>query len=309
MFNRDVPKELLIELDGMYMAADRRAAADPPRSSQHDDRGPTWGRERTGAYYHGTPAGHPRRDSPRRRRSSSPAHRLDNRRPLDSGTKHDSLKYSVAAKLGTYNSGTCLETFLAKFENCSEYLNWSVRDRLFHLKASLEGPAGQLLWNAPKDITVNRLIELLRNRFGTDNQAERYRAELRARKRQPNESFQSLYHDIARLMSLTYPGQTGELSEVLARDAFLEAIDEPQLRIRILERDPKTLEDALHAACRLNALKRGFRTDVPPECGLAADAPVRRTADETAKRRDMSSQPVMINRCHSGKQNLSLIHI
>jgi len=188
--------------------------------------------------------------------------------------------------LGTYNGGTCLETFLAKFENCSEYLNWSVRDRLFHLKASLEGPAGQLLWNAPKDITVNRLIKLLRNRFGTDNQAERYRAELRARKRQSNESFQSLYHDIARLMSLAYPGQTGELSEVVPRDAFLEALDEPQLRIRILERDPKTLEDALHAACRLDALERGFRTDVPPERGLSADAPGRRAADETAKRRD-----------------------
>ena len=178
--------------------------------------------------------------------------------------------------MGTYNGSTCLETFLAKFENCSEYLNWTVRDRLFHLKASLEGPAGQLLWNVPKDITVDRLIELLRNRFGTENQAERYRAELRARKRQPNESLQSLYHDIAKLMSLAYPGQTGSLSEVVARDAFLEALDDPQLRIRILERDPKTLEDALHIACRREALERGFPTDVPSERGFRADVPSER---------------------------------
>ena len=287
--NRDVREELLIEFDKLYPTTNRRASTDQPHPSQRDDCGPTWGRERAGPYYHDTPVDRPRRDSPHRRRSPIADHGLDHtgsRQPPDSGTKHDSLKFSVGAKLGTYNGSTCLETFLAKFENCSEYLNWTVRDRLFHLKASLEGPAGQLLWNAPKDISVSRLIELLRNRFGTNNQAERYRAELRARKRQPNELLQSLYHDIARLMSLAYPGQTGVMSEVVARDAFLEALDDPQLRIRILEREPKTLEDALHSASRLEALERGFRTDVPPERGSRTDTPVRRAADEADKRRD-----------------------
>jgi len=199
-WNRDVPEELLIEFDGLYSTTDRRAAAEQLRSSQRDQPGSTWGRERAGPYCRDTPAGHPGNVSPHRRHSPSPEHGRDltsNRRFQDSGTKLDSLKYSVGAKLGTYNGSTCLGTFLAKFENCSEYFNWSVRDRLFHLKASLEGPAGQLLWNVPKDITVDRLIELLRNRFDTENKAERYRAELRARKRQPNESLQSLYHDIA----------------------------------------------------------------------------------------------------------------
>ena len=309
MANRDVPEELLIEFDELYSTTNRQVPTDLPRPSQRDDCGSTWGRERAGPYDHDAPADHPRRDNPRRYHSSIVDHGLDltgRRQPPDSGTKHESLKFSVGAKLGTYNGSTCLDTFLAKFENCSEYLNWSVRDRLFHLKASLDGPAGQLLWNAPKDITVDRLIELLRNRFGTNNQAERYRAELRARKRQPSESLQSLYHDIARLMSLAYPGQTGVMSEVVARDAFLEALDDPQRRIRILEREPKTLEDALHMASRLEALERGFRTDVPlergsrtdvppergfrtdvpPERGSRTDAAARRAADEVDKRRD-----------------------
>jgi len=87
-------------------------------------------------------------------------------------------------------------------------------------------------------------------------------------------------------MSLAYPGQTGSLSEVVARDAFLEALDDPQLRIRILEHDPKTLEDALHIACRREALEHGFRADVPSERGFRTDAPVRRAADEANKRKD-----------------------
>jgi len=44
-------------------------------------------------------------------------------------------------KLGT----TCLETFLAKFRNISEYYSWSEHDKLCHLRASLEGRAGQVL--------------------------------------------------------------------------------------------------------------------------------------------------------------------
>ena len=64
-------------------------------------------------------------------------------------------------------------------------------------------------------------------------------------------------------MSLAYPGPTSTLSEVVARDAFLEALDDPQLRIRILEREPTTLDEALRIACHYEALER----DSNPETG------------------------------------------
>jgi hypothetical protein len=106
--------------------------------------------------------------------------------------------------------------FLAKFNNCAEYFGWQPRDQLFHLKACLEGSAGQVLWDLPKQTSVGQLIELLRNRFGTQNQAEQYRAELRKRRRKHNESLQELYQGIRRLMSLAYAGPTSVLSEVVA---------------------------------------------------------------------------------------------
>jgi predicted aspartyl protease len=180
------------------------------------------------------------------------------------GNSHDFPGHSVGAKLGTFNGSTCFETFLAKFNNCAEYFGWQPRDQLFHLKACLEGSAGQVLWDLPKETSVGQLVELLRNRFGTQNQAERYRAELRKRRRKHNESLQELYQDIRRLMSLAYAGPTSVLSEVVARDAFLEALDDHQLRVRILEREPTTLDEALHIACRYEALEQGeniTRTD------------------------------------------------
>jgi len=42
-----------------------------------------------------------------------------------------------------------LASHLAKFENCSDY-QWNARERLCHLKSSLDGLAGQVLWQLPK---------------------------------------------------------------------------------------------------------------------------------------------------------------
>ena len=68
-------------------------------------------------------------------------------------------------KLGTYNGSTCLRTFLAKFDNCSDYYDWDDRERLCHLRASLEGPAGQVLWDAGQQTSVQEVITLLKNRL------------------------------------------------------------------------------------------------------------------------------------------------
>ena len=160
-------------------------------------------------------------------------------------------------KLGTYDGTACLKTFLAKFENCSDYYEWTDRERLCHLRASLEGPAGQVLWDAGEHSSVDAVIRLLKNRFGSLNEEERYRSELKARRRRRGESLQSVYQDVRRLMAMAFPGQTGPLWEVMARDAFAESLGDPLLRLRVLERDPTTLEEALKIATRLEALGYG----------------------------------------------------
>jgi len=54
-------------------------------------------------------------------------------------------------------------------------------------------------------------------------------------------------------MVLAYPGQVGELSEIVARDSFLDALNDRSLGVRILEREPRNLDEALNIACRLEA--------------------------------------------------------
>ena len=52
-------------------------------------------------------------------------------------------------------------------------------------------------------------------------------------------------------MSLAYPGNSSALWDIVGRDAFLEALDNQALRVRILKKEPKNLDDALNMASRL----------------------------------------------------------
>ena len=127
----------------------------------------------------------------------------------------------VGIKLGTYDSTTCLETFLVSVKNFVSYLQWTKEDELFCLRTSICGPAGQLLWDIGPQFMLAHRIWFLRKRFGTTDKAERFCSELQSRRQKEGETLQRLYNDFCHLMSLAYPGPTTDLCNVVSRDAFL----------------------------------------------------------------------------------------
>jgi hypothetical protein len=60
------------------------------------------------------------------------------------------------------------------------YNNWSEKDQLAHLQTSLTRGAAQCLWDVgPEKVkSLSALLDLLRLRFGSENQRERHRVEL-----------------------------------------------------------------------------------------------------------------------------------
>ena len=156
-------------------------------------------------------------------------------------------------KLNTYDGTTPLQTHLSKLDNCAKYYRWSPNDRLCHLKASLTGQAGEVLWQLTGESTEADVVKLLKNRFGSDHQTERYRLELQSRRRQKGESVQMLYNDIRRLLALSFPGESGPMCEVLGMDAFLNSLNDRALRIRVLDQSPKSLDEALVIVSRMEA--------------------------------------------------------
>ena len=54
-------------------------------------------------------------------------------------------------------------------------------------------------------------------------------------------------------MSLPYPGESSAQSDIVGRDEILKSLDDQTLRVRILEKEPKNVDEALNIASRLEA--------------------------------------------------------
>ena len=73
------------------------------------------------------------------------------------------------------------------------------------------------------------------------------------RRREPGESLQHLYTEVCRLISLAYPGPTNNATKIVARDSFLDALNNNPFRVRILEKEPPDVDTTLNIAVRLEA--------------------------------------------------------
>jgi len=158
-------------------------------------------------------------------------------------------------KLPCYTGADSLETFLRKFNSMRQYLQWNEDDAMYHLCGSLEGAAGQVLEGLPTDAKTTDVIKLLQTRLGTKLQAERFKAELSARRRQPDETLQHLYREINRLVSPAHPTKSTDFTDHVGKEAFIRALNNGPLQLEVMKGEPTNLEDALNFATKYEAYK------------------------------------------------------
>ena len=60
--------------------------------------------------------------------------------------------------------------------------------------------------------------------------------------------------DIQRLASLAYANTYNETTQVIAMDAFIDALSDREIARKIMEREPHNLDEATRLALRLEAL-------------------------------------------------------
>jgi len=123
-------------------------------------------------------------------------------------------------------------------------------DKVAHLRWSMTGTAAQLLWGS-ENLSYEDLLDKLKTRFSGKGMEEKFQAELRCRRRNRDESLRELAHDVRRLMTLSYPGKQSSLSE----HAFLSASADSEFELKIREREPVDLDDALRIAQRYEVFK------------------------------------------------------
>ena len=149
-----------------------------------------------------------------------------------------------------------VELFLRRFELLAEYYAWSDTERLFRMKQSIRGDAQYMLMDLTDVHCVKDFVTLLQDRFGTAAHAERYRAEL-SQLRRGSMSLEQLHIQVRTLVSKAAPGPWTGLTEIFARDAFLQALGDLELRRRIMLTcpPPTTLATAYDLALRASAFE------------------------------------------------------
>ena len=210
-----------------------------------------------------------RRNRPRRRGDPSPD---GDGSGDDSSTDGDETETRTISKhfrikLQKFDGTGSWESWWAHFQNCASYNKWTKRDKLAFIKGALTGSASQVLWDTDRSITdsLTKLVEVLKSRYGGERQAEKHRAELQLRCRKTDETLSDLHHDIRRLTVLAYPKLSAEAREEIACDRFTDALGDPDFALKVKERAPKSLDEALCIALRLEAWAKSVKRDRPED--------------------------------------------
>ena len=157
--------------------------------------------------------------------------------------------------LGTYDGTTDLDTFLNKFETMSKICGWAEEVRKFYITTALTDTSAFIVREIGETGTSDVVISRLKIAFGNEQQTERFRAELKRRRRGKGESLRALYLDFCRLKALAFPkGQEDKCPNFFIRDLFLEALGDRVLRKDVLITRPATLEAAYNEACRMELI-------------------------------------------------------
>jgi len=156
-------------------------------------------------------------------------------------------------KTPKYDGSSPFESFWAQFKNCAGYNRWTETEELAYLRGSLEKEAGPVLWDYGPEVTASlkKLTAILKDRFGGSHMADKYRMEARNRRQRPRESLRALHTDLRRLTALAFPNLDHQHRETSACDYFIDALAEPDFALKVRERVPTDLDDALRIALQL----------------------------------------------------------
>ncbi|XP_060590432.1 uncharacterized protein LOC132745500 [Ruditapes philippinarum] len=185
-------------------------------------------------------------------------HKLDNYQTSD---KSFDFKVkdarSTFMKPATYD-GTCEWTnYKAHFDACATLNGWNENEKGLYLSVSLRGQALGVFGNlTTKTHNYEELVRALEDRFSPRNQTELYRVQLRDRHQKATESMSELGQDVRRLANLAYPHAPIDVRDTLAKEQFIDALVNSDMRLKIKQARPIDLNDAVRHAVELEAFYR-----------------------------------------------------
>ena len=186
----------------------------------------------------------------------------------DTGESSDPIPVIVPAVKGgmrqrppKYDGKTDWGNYRMQFEIVAQLNEWGSVEKAAFLATSLEGSAANILGGIPADRRQDYavLVAALEMRFGTAIQKELNRVKLRSRRRQRGEPLVEMADDIERLARLAYDDAPTATQDTHAKEQFIDAMTDDDLRLRVLQSRPTSLRDALRSALELESFTLAVR--------------------------------------------------
>ncbi|VDI54542.1 Hypothetical predicted protein [Mytilus galloprovincialis] len=161
----------------------------------------------------------------------------------------------IQIKPSKYDGNTSWFDYLAHFEMCTLVNKWSEHQKGLYLAVSLIEQAQAVLGDLPKEKRqiFSDLVNALEERFAPSSQTELYRVQFKELRQKVSETLPGLGQSVRRLSNLAYPTAPLELRDTLAKEQFIDALADSEMRLRIKQSRPKGLNDAIRLAVELEA--------------------------------------------------------
>ena len=164
------------------------------------------------------------------------------------------------------------EEYQAYFEQLAFMHGWDRATMAMVLGVSLRGAARSVLtgFTLGQRRDYESLIRALKQNFSPAQKVHTYLAELKCRKRKPNETLSSLGRDIARLVRLAYPQADQATKETIGINALMDALPGPAIetRLHVLRGQPETLQEAIAFAMEVDSVIESSGSKGPVRRGV-----------------------------------------
>ena len=150
-----------------------------------------------------------------------------------------------------YTGAADLEDYLTQFEAISKFNGWNAEQMAVVLLSKLEGEAltaATVLTNP----TYSELVQQLRESFSNDRQ-ELASPQTAKPVSAVYETLETMALDLQKLVKKAYPLADENTKSRLARDAFVNAVQDPTVRDRLRDKSLPSLRDCLLKAKRIQA--------------------------------------------------------
>jgi hypothetical protein len=136
--------------------------------------------------------------------------------------------------------------------------NWPLEQKGLYLAVSLRGQAQAILGDLPHEdqSSYDILVNALEERFVPPSLTELYRVQFRERKKKASESLPELGQVLRRLSNLAYSTAPRDVRETLAKEQFIDALHDSDMRLKVTQSRPRNLDDAIKLSVELEAFNK-----------------------------------------------------